>query len=541
MEVVVPAGVSSGELISFQALDGTLMEVAVPDGVAAGDAFIVDVGLESMTLSDSPQQHAPAAHQVEGDAAGRELVLALVEHSARIIAIDMAWFFEAHCHLFEQSEHELSSGAGETLEQYEAFQRYERELELHFESFVHAHGFASAADCFAAIDAALVADMASQQRQRERLEARLRKVQKESRQAAEELASSSSAETGGGLPSFFGGGSGGGLDDHGACMHGALEADSDDGWSDDGDDDDDAALTDAMMPLLGIGGIGGIGGVAAAEGEDQQAMEPHGTLESGDSADIGGGGVIAPRPLTLFSQEVALDDLISEALSLGEYVTFSSVMRKKAAEVASRRRWLASEGARHEASAARRKELDDVLASASASSAASSHSSALDTAAAASPEHLSRAWAGLGQRLLALAAPGSDPQTGGGAAQQLRGSAAAQSAEETRLLAKFGAAGTEPPTSAHEKRELYLLLGSPLSRLAMLCPSMSTSVTAQLRKLQAAIAASTKLGEQRGCVEIIVDGAKAAHALMDAAEAAIDASMRVAERQAEVLRWPHSR
>ena len=91
MEVVVPAGVSSGELISFQALDGTLMEVAVPDVVSQQEAFIVDVGLESMTLSDSPQ-HAPAAHQVEGDAAGRELVLALVEHSARIIAIDMAWF-----------------------------------------------------------------------------------------------------------------------------------------------------------------------------------------------------------------------------------------------------------------------------------------------------------------------------------------------------------------------------------------------------------------------------------------------------------------
>ena len=85
-------------------------------------------------------------------------------------------------------------------------------------------------------------------------------------------------------------------------------------------------------------------------------------------------------------------------------------------------------------------------------------------------------------------------------------------------------------------RELFQLLGAPLSRLVMLYPSMSATVTAALRKMQSTIAASTRLGEQRGCVDLIVDGATVAHKFMDEAEAAKDTILREDERKAENLR-----
>jgi hypothetical protein len=486
MEVVVPPGVAAGDVISFESLDGTLMEVLVPDGLSPGDAFVVDVTPPSPTMPPSPNA-----------AAGRELIHALVEHSARILSVDMAPFLELHCHLFNQSEQEARD-SGETLEQYEAFRLYEVELEHHFDGFVQARGFASAADCFAAIDAALVADVANQERQREKLGARLRRVQKQSRQAAETEA--------GLLPAFFGGGGGsGGPDDDGALEGdgGGSLGDGSDGFSADSDDDDDERTLEAMMPLLGIGdaalggrsGAGGFGGSGGAAGSHES-------------------GSVLEAPLTLFSQPVLLDDLISQALSLSEYPTFSSIMRKKAREVASRRRWLDAAGSRQAASVARRRELTSLSAPSSPEAA------------------LSRVWADIGQRLLALAPSGGEE----GECASLGRSAAAQSAEELRLLAKFGALGSEPPASAHDKRELFQLLGAPLSRLVMLYPSMSATVTAALRKMQSTIAASTRLGEQRGCVDLIVDGATVAHKFMDEAEAAKDTILREDERKAENLR-----
>ena len=56
MDVTVPDGVGPGDIISFQTPSGEWMEVAVPDGVQAGEDFTVDLGEPA-----APEPTEPAA------------------------------------------------------------------------------------------------------------------------------------------------------------------------------------------------------------------------------------------------------------------------------------------------------------------------------------------------------------------------------------------------------------------------------------------------------------------------------------------------
>ena len=76
-------------------------------------------------IVSAPPRH-PAAPP--SSRAGKELVLALVQHATGILQGAMAPFLEAHCHMFEQDAEELRSGAGETHEQYAAFMAFVAEL-----------------------------------------------------------------------------------------------------------------------------------------------------------------------------------------------------------------------------------------------------------------------------------------------------------------------------------------------------------------------------------------------------------------------------
>ena len=130
MEVQCPEGVQAGMLVSFEAVDGTWMEVVVQEGVLPGDFFLVDSGgaegspsledkLHGMSLSAGP---SPAGH---------DLVLALVEHATSAISMGpLASYLEAHCHCFDQSEEELQSGAGHTLDQFSYCLRITRQISL---------------------------------------------------------------------------------------------------------------------------------------------------------------------------------------------------------------------------------------------------------------------------------------------------------------------------------------------------------------------------------------------------------------------------
>lgn len=63
------------------------------------------------------------------------LVMRFTEFAFRVLNHDMDAFFEDSMSEFEQEDGELSSGAGETLGQYEVYRQYIRELERHFDGY----------------------------------------------------------------------------------------------------------------------------------------------------------------------------------------------------------------------------------------------------------------------------------------------------------------------------------------------------------------------------------------------------------------------
>ena len=109
---------------------------------------------------------------------GKDLVVALVNHASKVLNVDMAPFLEAHVNSFQQSSEQLESGHGETFEQYEIFRAFQTQLETHFDAFVARHGFASAQECFAAIDAALAVDKEKQKEQMAQMETQLKELQR---------------------------------------------------------------------------------------------------------------------------------------------------------------------------------------------------------------------------------------------------------------------------------------------------------------------------------------------------------------------------
>ena len=275
----MPDGVGAGEIIAFETHDGALMEVAVPDGLGPGEIFTVELAgpPDPCVLHEAPMPEwadndqeniappLPRDRAVETSSTkeGRELVLALVMHAQKCLQEEMAPFLEAHCHLFDQDVDELRSGAGETHEQYGAFMNFVNELDAHFEGFVAARGFTSASECFAAIDAAVVADVAEQKRELAQLEKSLRALQRR-------VMSS-------------------GHDDDPPGAGGSV-----DGWSDSSDDENETHGLMSMMPLLSLDG-GGDAGEDGGEGE------------GGSSS--GRGPLV---PLMMFSQPMALEELIEQ-------------------------------------------------------------------------------------------------------------------------------------------------------------------------------------------------------------------------------------
>ena len=102
------------------------LTTTVPDGIAAGETFMARVEEEAQQMMPQPAEAAAVASDLG-------LLFALVEHAQRILEKDMAPFLEAKCLLFDQPLDELTSGQGETLEQYAAFKEYEQQLEVHFD------------------------------------------------------------------------------------------------------------------------------------------------------------------------------------------------------------------------------------------------------------------------------------------------------------------------------------------------------------------------------------------------------------------------
>ena len=234
------------------------------------------------------------------------LVNRLVEFTFRILNTEMEPFFSKHCVTFDQEGDDLQQ-RGETLEQFAAFKLYEKELERHLNAFTEAEGFDSVADCFATINSAVKQDLAEQEQRMKELTEHIRKTQaqwlKASRAKQKSLQAEAKGDTGGSDASKAAAKGGGTATESSASASSAAEAKAEaKGGSGDG------AKSDAKG-----GAKSGAKGEAVdgAEGEEED-VEP-----------------IDLAPMMMFYQPITLEQLVQTVLSVGEYQTFSMMMRMK--------------------------------------------------------------------------------------------------------------------------------------------------------------------------------------------------------------------
>lgn len=117
------------------------------DGSGGGGTVATTEAFDQMMADSRAEQFAMAKRAM--------LVQRLVGFAFRVLNVDMDGFFTRNYRTFEQDVGELRSGAGETLEQWDVFKEYERELEVHMDKFCKQEGFAGPAQAFGAISEAV--------------------------------------------------------------------------------------------------------------------------------------------------------------------------------------------------------------------------------------------------------------------------------------------------------------------------------------------------------------------------------------------------
>lgn len=110
---------------------------------------------------------------------GRSLVMKMCQHAFKVLNSDMEDFFEENADLFDQEDEDLTSGRGETIQQYNIFKLYEGQLESKFDDFAVSEGFSSSYECFNAVKSAVKSDLIAQKAMMEKLAAQLREAQKQ--------------------------------------------------------------------------------------------------------------------------------------------------------------------------------------------------------------------------------------------------------------------------------------------------------------------------------------------------------------------------
>lgn len=66
----------------------------------------------------------------------KNIVMKFTEYAFKVLNQDMDDFFEDNMTEFDQDSEELTSGQGETLQQYDVYQQYIAQLEKHFDRCV---------------------------------------------------------------------------------------------------------------------------------------------------------------------------------------------------------------------------------------------------------------------------------------------------------------------------------------------------------------------------------------------------------------------
>jgi hypothetical protein len=220
---------------------------------------------------------------------GRELVLAFVEFTSKVLQNDMRDFFNDNAEIFDQDEDDLAR-RGETMEQYDVFKKYEQILGNKIEGFCSSRGYTSSRDCFNAIQDAISLDKNTQNKLMKELQQRFAQMRASMNLIEDDDAKGSGA----GAKSRLGA-----QDDAKADAKGHASK------SKSSDDDKKSS-----------------GGESKGAGSKQSGQDH----KSGDTASVS-----APvhMPFAMFFPPMPLDRMLDNILRLTEYTTFSSIMRNK--------------------------------------------------------------------------------------------------------------------------------------------------------------------------------------------------------------------
>eukprot|EP01052_Picozoa_sp_SAG31_P041378 SAG31_NODE_6258_length_2099_cov_4.347500_3_plen_230_part_00 len=204
--------------------------------------------------------------------------------------------------------------------------RFEAELEGHFDTFIVEHGFSSAPECFKAISDAVAADTTQRKVQMEQIQVQLQKLQA---QLVEEQ--QQNPDSGLMLPIMVLGGE----------QTAALEPEPETAPN----AEDEFART--QWHIRKAQARRQKAREVALRCMEQPAVNPSSVSMNAEPTAQDSGVAAAAMPLMLFSQPIGLEQILQHTMSLTEYSTFSALMRMKAQEVQAQRVWQNSEAGRH--------------------------------------------------------------------------------------------------------------------------------------------------------------------------------------------------
>lgn len=211
------------------------------------------------------------------------VVVKFCEYAYKVLNDDMDDFFEEHIADFDQNEEELESGRGETLEQFNVYQKYVAELEKYFDDFSTQEGYGSAKECFRDISELISKDQEEREKAMKEITERLRAVQEQWMKKFA-ITDESAADTAG-------------AKDEAKSAHVA---------------DDKHAISEEK-------GAKGDGSTSISHRADSKA---EGKAEPDDEAE-------PEVPIMLFFQPISKEAMLTQVLTLTEYSTFSNIMRAK--------------------------------------------------------------------------------------------------------------------------------------------------------------------------------------------------------------------
>ena len=240
---------------------------------------------------------------------GRDLVISFVSFTQKVLQEDMQNFFETHMDKFDQDEEELTTGRGETFEQYDVFKKYEKILDEKIEGFCRTKGFESSRECFTSISDAINNDKDTQKKLMAEIQASFAKLRSQIM----------------------------GIEDGDADTKSGAKSTNEDDAGD--DDEDGGAKADAKGDAKSDSSdkkSGGGSGIESKGIKKDSDADSKVTAVTANSSSSSGTSTMTTQPvqmpLTMFFPPMPLDRMLEDILSLTEYTTFSYIMRNKVRE-----------------------------------------------------------------------------------------------------------------------------------------------------------------------------------------------------------------